>query len=74
MSKAAAILKNVCRQYGVTPNELRGQARNKNLLSARVEFSRLGRMQGWSLPLIGRLLNRDHTTVLYYLKKTGKQA
>lgn len=69
MSKAAAIMKNVCKAYGVMPNELRGQSRESNLVNARATFAFLCRKQGWSTPMIGRLLRRAHSTILHYLKK-----
>lgn len=71
--KAPEIMKNICRRHGVTPNAVRGKIRSPALHAARIEFAVLCRMQGWSTTVIGRLMRRDHTTVLYYLKKQGEK-
>lgn len=46
---------------------LRAPGRTRPLPQARAELSRFLRHQGWTVTRIGRLLNRDHSTVCHYL-------
>jgi hypothetical protein len=62
----------VAQSHGITPNELKGPCRSANLVEARQEFcvnayNNLSK----TLPQIGRFLSRDHTTILYYLRRAG---
>lgn len=50
----------------------KGKRRNSTLM-ARVEMARALDAEGWSSTMIGRKLNRDHTTILLYLGRLKKQ-
>jgi chromosomal replication initiation ATPase DnaA len=55
---------------GFTFGDIRGKCRRKRLVAARHELARMLRDQyDLSLPEIGGLLNRDHTTILYAVRK-----
>ena len=55
----------VCRKYGVTRSELESTSRKKELTQPRHLCIYLIReVTGMSLPQIGKIFNRDHTTVL----------
>lgn len=58
-----------CRRLGVSPARLRSPRRDTRAVDARCVVAKLLRDGGWglSLPEIGRLLNRDHTTVINLL-------
>lgn len=56
-----------------TCDELRGDLRFAHLIRGRQAFSIAMRNRGASLPRIGQLLNRDHTTILHGIRKGGKQ-
>jgi chromosomal replication initiator protein len=65
----AAILTAVSRYYGVKLDELKGKARHKQIVVPRhIAMYLLCEDAGLSSPEVGRLLNRDHTTVLHGLK------
>lgn len=66
------IIEEACRRNRVHPVDVR--RRNPicgaNALRARIEIAkRLQRDMKLSLPAIGRIMDRHHTTVLYYLRK-----
>lgn len=61
----------VCRHTGYTPEELRGNSQESNLVRARWEAFVLATKRGYSLCEIGREYNRDRTTVKYGLHKMG---
>ncbi len=61
-----AILQAVARYYGVKSDDLKGKARHKEIVVPRQLAMYLLREDArLSTPDIGRLLNRDHTTVLH---------
>jgi chromosomal replication initiator protein len=66
----SAILFAVGRYYGVNADELKGKSRHKQIVVPRQIAMYLLREEAHlSTPDIGRLLNRDHTTVLHALKQ-----
>ena len=66
----AAIQTAVARYYGVNADELKGKSRQKQIVGPRQIAMYLMREDAHlSTPEIGRVLNRDHTTVLHALKQ-----
>ena len=58
----------IAQRHGCTIEELRGPNRARRLVNARREVAiELHDKHQLSTPVIGRLLHRDHTTVLNYL-------
>jgi chromosomal replication initiator protein len=65
-----AILFAVARYYGVQADDLKSKSRHKQIVEPRQMAMYLLREDGHlSTPEIGRLLNRDHTTVLHGIKQ-----
>jgi chromosomal replication initiator protein len=65
-----AILFAVARYYGVNSDELKGKSRHKQIVEPRqIAMYLLREDAHLSTPDIGRLLNRDHTTVLHASKQ-----
>ena len=65
-----ALLDDAAKAFGVTRAMLTGPCRTK--ISARARFAVMrvaGSEWGWSQSQIGRVLNRDHTTVLSGLRR-----
>jgi chromosomal replication initiation ATPase DnaA len=66
---ASLILCAVSTVYGIEIMHLTGRSRKARLVTARKHASYLMRQRtGMSLPRIGRLMNRDHTTILYEVR------
>lgn len=64
------IVQEVGEKHGLTREQLCGEGRAKHLAWARHEmFWRLRRETTWSLPRLGRALNRDHTSLLNGIRK-----
>lgn len=60
----------VCIKHGITKFELEGPRRNKKFVMARWEFYyRMKNETKLSYPAIARMLNKDHTTVIYGARK-----
>lgn len=61
--------------HSLTPSELLGRSRVKHVARARRHLWAMLRERGYSLPEIGHLTDRDHTTVLtgirLYERETG---
>lgn len=67
-----SILFAVGRYYGVNPDELKGKSRHKQVVVPRqIAMFLLREDAHLSTPDIGRLLCRDHTTVLHGLKQVA---
>lgn len=55
---------------GVEPSDIKGKGRQHKFLGPRRDLIKALRDNlGWSLPQIGRFINRDHTTVLHALRQ-----
>jgi hypothetical protein len=63
------VLVEVAAESGVSVDELLGRSRQKYVVWARQRAMLRLRKGGWSLPAIGRVFGRDHTTVLYGVRK-----
>lgn len=62
------------REQELTLDELRSHRKDDPMLiEARQVVTVYLRRHGWSLPRIGRYLNRDHTTILHRLQKETSQ-
>jgi chromosomal replication initiation ATPase DnaA len=59
------------RTHHATLREVFRGGRTKNLVAARASCWREMRARGFGLEAIGRIWDRDHTTVLYSLGKAG---
>ena len=55
--------------FCIHPRDLVGPYRYQFLLPARFALSKALRLRGWTLPAIGRLVNRDHTTIIYQIER-----
>lgn len=67
-----AEIRAIERLTGVSQELMRGPSRAAPIVAARWMAIAALRARGWSLPRIGRELNRDHTTVLYALRRMGQ--
>lgn len=67
-------LRAVCARYFVSLEEVLGRSRMKAIAQARRGCFAAMRVRGLSLPDIGRLLDRDHTTVLAGIRTPERRA
>ena len=68
-----ALFRWVCHHEHVTETEMRARYRDRRICDARHIFGYLARQYGEaSFPRIGRILDRDHTTVMYGWTKLRK--
>lgn len=63
------IIKETANKYNLTSEQLIGHSRFKQLILARHEAFYLLQRKGLSTPQIGRLMNRDHSTVIYGIRE-----
>jgi chromosomal replication initiation ATPase DnaA len=63
---------DIAKGHGYTLNDILGPSRTKPLVSVRLECIKTFRDRGLSTPQIGRILNRDHTTIVHALNKDVK--
>ena len=64
------IITQVCKFYSIDESVLRGTLKNKGTAEARqIAMYLIRKLTNLSLPDIGKEFNRDHTTVMYAIKK-----
>jgi len=63
----AILLVDLAQQECVSVRRLRGDSREARLIELRRRFAQMADEEGYSSTVIGRALNRDHTTVLHHL-------
>lgn len=67
------IIAEVAAAHGMKPKDILGRRRSKPFVTARhAVICALADNTGLSLAGIGRLINKDHTTVLHALRKAGR--
>ena len=71
-SKANRIQREIATRHGMTVDAMKGHSREARFAKARWEVMVALRDEGFSMPRIGRILNRDHTTVLHGLRRMGR--
>ena len=55
-------------RLGYTLRNIRDNSRPRPLVRARWQIIALARNEGFSLPVIGRAMNRDHTSIIHALR------
>ena len=58
-------------QRGLRLRSLRSQLRHPDLVAARHAIAKEARRLEYSYPVIGRALNRDHTSIMHLLRTRG---
>ncbi len=72
-SKENKIIKEVIKYYRLAPTDLMGISRNKYITIPRqVAMFIIKEELGLSYPMVGKIFNRDHTTVMYAHNKIRK--
>lgn len=72
--RVAVICNDVCAQFGLTKAELTGNRRNyMHVHARRMAALRMSEELGMSLPMIGRILRKDHTTILRAIRRARGQ-
>ncbi len=67
------IIITVCNEFNVHPKDILGQRRQKNLILPRHICWWLAREETmFSYPQIGRMMKRDHTSIIYGCKKIDR--
>jgi hypothetical protein len=71
--RARGIIEEIAAQRGLDPRQIVTPGRKQKVHRARAEVAILLSQCGFSSPQIGRMINHDHTTVLYYLGRGKKR-
>jgi hypothetical protein len=64
----AQLVVDVCDKHKLSVKSVRSQSRLGDHLKCRLEIAFTARQWGYSLPVIGRAISRDHTTVIHTLR------
>lgn len=68
MDKYEKIIEDICEKYGVKKQHLLSRRRDAELVKIKKLTYWTLRQAGLSLPKIGKLMNKDHSTVLYGIR------
>jgi chromosomal replication initiation ATPase DnaA len=66
---AELLVANAARTFECSRADVFGRCQQHHIVQARAEVARRLRERGWSLPRIGRVLDRHHTSILHLLRK-----
>jgi hypothetical protein len=66
---APALIDRVANAFEISHGELIGSGRSRKFIAARAVVARVLRNRGWSTSQIGKVLRRDHTTILHLLDR-----
>jgi len=65
------VVRSICQVYKITPDDIYAKNRNQHIVYARHTFNYICRKRlRMSLMYIGRIINRDHTTVIHSIRQT----
>ena len=67
------MISEVCNYFSIKPDDIRSLRRDKNTASAKKVIYCVLRMFGLSFNQIGRIVNKDHQTVLVTIRRTEKK-
>lgn len=68
-------IKEICANHDLEPHKIAWRCRREPFLRARRDVALyLREERRWTLPRIGAVLGRDHTTVIHMLKGYGNRA
>jgi hypothetical protein len=70
---ARQVIFEVAELRGVDPKKIVGQCRHKKVFRARMEVARRLSARGYSTSRIGAILDKNHTTIVFYLGRGKKQ-
>lgn len=71
--KARSVLEHLCKMYGFSVNKIVGLGRQRELVNERFIIANELHDMGYSNALIGRLMNRDHTSIAHLLNRGIKE-
>ena len=70
--KNLIIIDHIASDYGYDRHDILGKRRFKVLVEIRYECIKLFRERGYSTPEIGRIMKRDHSTIVHALQKMAR--
>lgn len=70
--KIHAAIDVVAQEHGYTVHDIIGKSRFKHLVAVRLLCILMLRERGYSTTEIGRLMDRDHSTIVHALNKEQK--
>lgn len=66
------IIETIAGKYGYTTEDILGPRRFKVLMEVRYECIKIFRQRGYSMTEIGRIMKRDHSSIIHALQKMAK--
>lgn len=66
---ARQILREVAIEHRLNRDEILGRLRWPEFVAARIDVAHRLRERGYSMPRIGAVLGRHHSTIIYYFKR-----
>jgi chromosomal replication initiator protein len=64
-----SIIKEICKYYSLTAEQVKGKSRKREIVKARfISIYIIKNETDFTLSAIGRIFNRDHSTILHSIK------
>lgn len=71
-AEATAVCEQISRQTGIPMEELLGESRQRYIIEARDKVIFMLHRKGYSAAKIGRMMQRDHSSILHSLAKSRR--
>jgi chromosomal replication initiation ATPase DnaA len=72
LTRVNALAKYLATREDLPPHQIFNKSRNKRVVFLRIAISYSLRLEGFTLEDIAYTLNRDHSTIAYYLQRAKK--
>lgn len=72
--RTVAEMAEIIRRHDISIEELFNPSRKRSIVEARADCYAFLQARGWSLPRIGRMFRKDHTTILNGLRRRQEAA
>ncbi len=69
LKSAKSYLAYLCKEYGFDINLVKCRRRDRSLVDSRVVIALKMRGAGYSYPIIGMAMDRDHTSIMHLVKR-----
>lgn len=74
LERARRVIKECCTEFGLEERDVFSKRRRQKLVECRQEiYLRIREVLGFSYPEIGRLLDKDHSTVFHGVRMAKKR-
>ena len=61
----------ITKEWSLNPNMIYTVRRSHDTVKWKIKMAQKLRAEGYSFPIIGSVMRKDHSTIMYYMKKNN---